>query len=45
VKAADADGALLCVRHATEAEAASEPMLADLRKSISGPRIILAGGF
>jgi hypothetical protein len=45
VKSADAQGSALCVRHATEAEAASEPMLDDLRKVVTGPRIILAGGF
>jgi hypothetical protein len=39
--ARDKDAAF-CVRHATESEAASEPLLHELRRALTGPRIILA---
>jgi hypothetical protein len=45
VASAEEKGAYLCVRHATEAEAASEPLLDELRRVATGPRIILAGSF
>jgi hypothetical protein len=32
---------LLCLRYATESEAASEPLLDELRRALTGPRIIL----
>lgn len=35
-------GKVLCVRHLTEAEAASEPALAQVRQASQAPRIILA---
>lgn len=37
-----APGKTLCVRHLTEAEAASEPALAQVRQASQAPRIILA---
>lgn len=39
---ADAPKRVLCVRRLTEAEAAGEAVMAELRRALSGPRIILA---
>jgi hypothetical protein len=33
----------LAIRHATESEAAAEPLIAELRRLITGPRIIIPG--
>jgi hypothetical protein len=41
VRAAHDKDAAFCVRHATESEAASEPLLHALRHALTGPRIIL----
>jgi hypothetical protein len=41
VGVAEEKGAAFCVRHATESEAASEPLLQELRRALTGPRIIL----
>ncbi len=41
VKAVEAQGLIPCVRHATESEAASEPILRALRQAHSAPRIVL----
>ena len=38
--AAEKDG-ILCLRYATESEAASEPLLDELRRALTGPRIIM----
>jgi hypothetical protein len=37
----DEKGAAFCVRHATESEAGSEPLLQELRQALTGPRIIM----
>jgi hypothetical protein len=41
VRAVEEKSAALCVRHATESEAASEPLLHEVRRALTGPRIIL----
>jgi hypothetical protein len=41
VRAAEDQRAAFCVRHATESEASSEPLLHALRHALTGPRIIL----
>src|SRR5205814_2207473 len=42
VALADEKNLWLCLRHATESEAASEPILQDLRRALREPRIVLA---
>jgi hypothetical protein len=42
MKAVEAQGLIPCVRHATESEASSEPILRALRQAHSAPRIVLA---
>jgi hypothetical protein len=42
VKTVDAQNLIPCVRHATESEASSEPILRALRQAHSAPRIVLA---
>jgi hypothetical protein len=41
VKTATEKDAALCVRHATESEASTEPMVNELRRALTGPRIII----
>jgi len=41
VRVAEEKSAALCVRHATESEAESEPLLHGLRHALTGPRIIM----
>jgi hypothetical protein len=39
--ATDEKQGILCLRYATESEAASEPLLDELRRALNGPRIIM----
>jgi hypothetical protein len=41
VRDAEEKDAALCIRNATESEAGSEPLLQELRRALTGPRIIL----